>query len=75
MLEKDLIGFEYDNSVLDENKEIRDEKDNFTFWHSRNDLIRSGLLTGEIDPLEEIVYNEPIVIEKTSIWKQLKMSL
>ena len=73
-----LQGIEVDTSVYEDYEEkqegLRDEKSKNTFWHTRNYLIRQGLLKGELDPNEE---EDEIIDEEDEeeeiIFKQLRI--
>ena len=71
----DATSVEYDTRTYADDKEIRDERELYPFmFFTRNEMIRKGYLTGEIDPEEEITREEPIEITKIE-FKQLELEI
>lgn len=67
------VEFETYEDIYQKDSTIRDERDISTFWKTRNDLIRDGLLTGDIDPEEEpsITVSDivnPIIFKQLTLW-------
>lgn len=75
MCDSDVKGVEYDTRTYADDNDIRDERELYPFmFFTRNEMIRKGYLTGEIDPEEEIIREEPIEIVKLE-FKQLKLEI